>query len=215
MTPPDKPKPDWEAIEREYRLGQYSLREIAKRHGVGHQSILRRAAKWGWTQDMNDIVGRKVGAQLLLSGPDHERTKSEPRQRAGPRIEITEEHIEAAVDEKVSIHVAHRSMARDFRALQAALVEEARRTTQQLADIVEDIDAETRGPSGAQRRARMMQAVSLPSRSSTLASLVSSGKNIQWIERLAHNLAPALPQDVGAGDTGPYQIVQFEDAAEA
>jgi transposase-like protein len=205
---PLRARPNWESIEREYRLGQYSLREVAKRHGVGHQSILRHAAKGGWTQDKSEEVRRRVGARLLLSGPDQERT------RTGPEVEPTEADIEAAVDEKVSIHVAHISMGRDFRAILLGLANELRETTVAIGEIQNDIIEATAGDTDGSRRARWMRSVSLPSRITSAASIIASAKSIQWIERLANNLAPALPHDSGAADQGPFMIVQFEGAPE-
>src|SRR5277367_5519783 len=60
---------DWEKVAKEYRLGKYSVRELARRHSVGHQSILRRVAKEGWTQDKAPEVNRRVAERLLLSAP--------------------------------------------------------------------------------------------------------------------------------------------------
>jgi transposase-like protein len=205
---PLRARQNWAAIEREYRLGRFSVREIAKRHGVGHQSILRHAVKGGWTQDKSEEVRRRVGARLLLSGPDQQRT------RTGPEVEPTEADIEAVVDEKVSIHVAHISMGRDFRAILLGLANELRETTVAIGEIQNDIIEATAGDTDGSRRARWMRSVSLPSRITSAASIIASAKSIQWIERLANNLAPALPQDEGASNQGPFMIVQFEGAPE-
>ena len=39
---------DWEAIEREYRAGQLSVREIARQHDVSAPAIVKRAKRLGW-----------------------------------------------------------------------------------------------------------------------------------------------------------------------
>jgi DNA-binding Lrp family transcriptional regulator len=36
---------DWEAIEREYRAGQLSVREIARQQGLSHTAINKRAKR--------------------------------------------------------------------------------------------------------------------------------------------------------------------------
>lgn len=213
----DKPKPDWEAIERDFRLGRYSVRELGQIHGVAHTTITRRAAKAGWTQDKSADVRARAQARLLaLPAPDGSRAHQErTTHHETHHHKAGDAQIEAAVEEQVSIHLAHRAMGRDFRALMNALVEEARQTTASIGEIQDAIEDETRDDKTTERRTRMMRAVSLPSRASTLSSFTAAGRNIQWIERLARNLAPALPQDAGATDQGPYQIVQFEDAPEA
>ena len=38
---------DWEAIERDYRTGLFSLRELEKKHGAGYADIARKAKKAG------------------------------------------------------------------------------------------------------------------------------------------------------------------------
>ena len=43
---------DWEAVEREYRAGQLSIREIGRLHGVSHTAIAKRARKEGWSQNL-------------------------------------------------------------------------------------------------------------------------------------------------------------------
>jgi hypothetical protein len=43
-------RPDWTAIEAGYRCAQYSLREMARRHGCTHSSIANRARREGWSR---------------------------------------------------------------------------------------------------------------------------------------------------------------------
>jgi len=42
---------DWEAIEKEYRAGMLSIREVARRNSVDHAYLIRTAKKEGWTRD--------------------------------------------------------------------------------------------------------------------------------------------------------------------
>jgi transposase-like protein len=51
-----RPNPalDWEAIEADYRAGEYSLRELARRHGCAHSSIANRATRQGWRRGEQD-----------------------------------------------------------------------------------------------------------------------------------------------------------------
>jgi len=41
-------KPDWEAIEREYRAGDSSIRALAEKHGVSDTAIRKKAKAEGW-----------------------------------------------------------------------------------------------------------------------------------------------------------------------
>lgn len=51
---------DWEAVEREYRAGVRTLRDIADEHGCSHVAIKRRADKEEWPRDL----GAKIQAQV-------------------------------------------------------------------------------------------------------------------------------------------------------
>ena len=41
---------DWQAIERDYRAGQLSLRDMAGKHGCSHSAIANHADRHGWTR---------------------------------------------------------------------------------------------------------------------------------------------------------------------
>ncbi len=60
-----KIKTDWEAIERDYRTGKYTLRELATKHGPSHQAIAKQAKKNGWTQDLSAAIRQATNAKLV------------------------------------------------------------------------------------------------------------------------------------------------------
>ena len=55
-----RPAVDWEAVEREYRIGLKTLRQIADSHGITHGAINKRAKKEGWTRDLSAKVSAKT-----------------------------------------------------------------------------------------------------------------------------------------------------------
>ena len=63
----DRPVVDWEAVEREYRAGVLSVREIAKGAGVSHPAIIKRAKKEQWTQNLAARVREEVTARLVTA----------------------------------------------------------------------------------------------------------------------------------------------------
>lgn len=56
---------DWAAIERDYRLGMFTLRELAAKHKLGHAAIGKRAARDGWVADQSDEVRRLTRVALI------------------------------------------------------------------------------------------------------------------------------------------------------
>jgi len=65
-------RPDWEAIEREYRAGQLSIRQIARQRGTRESTLRKRAQKQGWSRDLADVVRQRVHGDLVRSAhPAH------------------------------------------------------------------------------------------------------------------------------------------------
>lgn len=57
--------PDWEAIEREYRAGSLSVRELAAMHDVPEATIRHRAKMQEWSRDLSKQVRAQVQGGLL------------------------------------------------------------------------------------------------------------------------------------------------------
>ena len=55
---------DWEAVERDYRTGKFTLRELEEKHGVFNSSIARKAKNDGWTQDLRLAIRQATNAKL-------------------------------------------------------------------------------------------------------------------------------------------------------
>ena len=58
---------DWEAIHREYRAGQLSIREIGRQYNVTDGAIRKHAKLYKWQRDLSDRVRQKVKAELVRS----------------------------------------------------------------------------------------------------------------------------------------------------
>jgi hypothetical protein len=46
-------KVDWEAVEKDYRIGAKTLREMADIYGISHVAIKQRADKFEWSRDLS------------------------------------------------------------------------------------------------------------------------------------------------------------------
>lgn len=71
---------DWAAIERDYRTGQYSNRELARLHGPSEGAIRKRAADGNWQRDLSEQIrqrvrektGRAIAQELVKAETDAE-----------------------------------------------------------------------------------------------------------------------------------------------
>ena len=62
-----KHRTDWEAVERDYRTGRFTLRELETKYEVNNSTISRRADKHGWTQDLSTAIKQATNAKLIQS----------------------------------------------------------------------------------------------------------------------------------------------------
>ena len=181
---------DWEAVEREYRAGQLSVREIAARHGCNASTVSRRARRYGWERDLSDQVRQRAQAKAVLGGEDGD----------------DEAIVEAAAERGAEVIQTHRRDIRDGRQTVEMMLAELRAECQQpgLAEMAEQqIEAE-----GAdQKRANAIrQAVSLPGRAGVMRDLSQSMQRLVALERQAYNL-----DDDGGGESYEDQLKRLMD----
>ena len=62
-----KARTDWEAIERDYRTGLYTLRELETKHGAVHSTIDRKAKRDGWSKDLAKLIRQETNAKLIAA----------------------------------------------------------------------------------------------------------------------------------------------------
>jgi hypothetical protein len=92
------PKADWEAIGREYRAGQLSLREIGRIHGVSDTAIRKKAKAEGWERDLTEQVQAAVRAKLVRedgsqgSHPQRTTDRDIVRDTAARAVEVVRSH---------------------------------------------------------------------------------------------------------------------------
>ena len=169
---------DWEAIEREYRLGQKSMRTLAEEFGPNVSNISRRAKKEGWVQDKTDEVRQRTNATLLAQ-----------QQRNTP----TEDDIETAVRTNVEVITGQRIRIGKGQELIGILFDQLKEAAENRDEIEEAIIEETKGfgedgKPQYRRRNLMLKAVSLPSHAGVAKNLSSAIKDLNTQERIAFNI---------------------------
>lgn len=167
---------DWEKVEKLYRAGQLSVREIARQHSISDGAIRKKAKSLGWERDLTDKVREKVRNELV-------------RTKVRTDDPITEKEIvEQAASIGVSVVHGHQKRIGKAQALTDLLIDQLESAITSRSKIEDDIEDETREDSTTQRRNAMLKAIALPTHAQALQSIANSMKTFVGLERQAFNI---------------------------
>ena len=178
-------QPDWEAIERAYRAGLLSVREIAASCGVSHTAIQKRAKANGWERDLKAKI--KAKADSLVA------KREVATQVASKSVETEREIIEVNAEVIANIRMAHRGDISRGRRLTNKLLDELEALTDEQGTIKEliaqlkDADRDD-GDAMADVLALANKMGALPSRTKTMKELAETLKTLVALERQAYDL---------------------------
>ena len=110
----EKPAVDWEGIERDYRAGLLTLRQIGEQHGVTHGAINKRAKRDGWDRDLSAKI--KAKAESLVSKQAVSKEVSKERKVSEQAI------IEANAQAITNVILSHRTGIGRLRAIAESLM---------------------------------------------------------------------------------------------
>lgn len=175
-----RPKYDWEKIEREFRAGQLSIREIGAQYGPSDTAIRKRAKAEGWSRDLSDEVRQRTKAKLV---------RGEVRTESGGSQFSDEEIAEQAAERAVEVVQLHRRDIKAGRETVRTMLDELTSACVNQ-DVLEEVlqqqlDEEDASP---QRRLAVERMMSLQGRAQTAQSLTNSLKTLITLERQAFNI---------------------------
>lgn len=139
-TPPidtRRKKTDWDAVERDYRTGNFSDAELAIKHGVARESIVRRRKSdqqkdpTTWAQDLAPQVRAATNALLM------QETVAQ---------KVTEGHTQvtgvilAAAEVNTQVILGHRKGLQRITAIKDVLLDQIQAAAANLPDLVEVIE---------------------------------------------------------------------------
>lgn len=81
MMDAPKKKTDWEAVERDYRATNLTLRELADKHGCKLTAVNNQAKRKGWKRDLAGAVKQATNAAII------EHVTSQNVERCGRDVE--------------------------------------------------------------------------------------------------------------------------------
>lgn len=184
-TSEKRPKTDWDAIERDYRTGKFTLRELEAKHGVSYAQISRKAKEQAWTKDLRDVIKQATNAALLRESV----TKSQK--------DATETVVVAAEVNKQVI-LGHRADVRAVRDLAADLLAELSQS-KMLADEQELLAEILAGGEDADpiklanARSAVRKALDVHNRITSVKALAEAFTKVQALERQAFDLDSVPP----------------------
>lgn len=157
----DENKPiDWAEIERDFRTGTMSIREMAKWYGVSEGAIRKRAKAGGWEREGTQGGTRPSGA--------HQQAE---KVYVGTVLTPENATPEAIVGRG--------------RNLVLRMLDELDASTSRLGELESIIVTSTDEADAAGQRAALMQAVSLKQRSEVLKALATAAKTLAESEPAA------------------------------
>ena len=178
-------QPDWEAIERAYRAGLLSVREIAASCGVSHTAIQKRAKANSWERDLKAKI--KAKADSLVA------KREVATQVASKSMETEREIIEVNAEVIANIRMAHRGDISRGRRLINKLLDELEALTDEQGTIKEliaqlkDADHDD-GDAMSDVLALANKMSALPMRTKTMKELAETLKTLVALERQAYDL---------------------------
>lgn len=121
---------DWDLVQREYRLGQKTMSQIATEFGIQTSSISRRAKKEGWVQDKAPEVAARAKAVLLVSNTEKQNANATPDRNA----------IEVAAEVRIEVVLGHRRGLRKIREIRDKLLTHLEQAVDEMPNLVEVVE---------------------------------------------------------------------------
>lgn len=179
---------DWEAVEREYRSGLRSLKDIGAEFGVSDAGIIKRAKRDGWVRDRSKKIMAK--AEALVS-------EKEVSTKVSAQTKITERQIvetnalmiaEKVISQREDVKRARSIVQKLFAEVEAEC--DHKEDFANIGELLADPDANGRDRLNDAYRA----AISLPERIKSAKALADALKVLIELERKVLRISDAPEQ---------------------
>jgi hypothetical protein len=184
---PATAKVDWEAVERDFRATQMTLRELAAKHGCSHVAIANKGKRMGWSRDLGPAVRKATTAALI-----HEAISKEVN-AAEQGVNTT---VRAMAEVNKQVILGHRKDITKLRNLAAGLMNEladTALTTDEQGELASLLAARADGekPTLAQQQraqALVRKSMNITGRIASVKALAETFTRLQLMERTAFGL---------------------------
>lgn len=124
-------KTDWEAVERDYRTGRFTLRELEAKHGAFNSSIARKAKKDGWTQDLSIAIKQATNAKL---------TEALVSSAASDGAQKDSSAVLVAAEVNKQVILGHRKGLQELTSVKRTLLDQIQQAAALLPDLAEVVE---------------------------------------------------------------------------
>ncbi len=177
---------DWEAVERDYRTGSFTLKELEAKHGAGFADISRHAKKEGWTKDLRKVVRQATSAAIIAESVKAAQSGLQTTNDANTNVVV------AMAEANKEVILGHRRELIDARQVAHSLLaelSEAGLLLEHKALFALILAGESAEPVDiAQAQASISKALGIGNRVQALKSLADAMTKIQAAERVAFGL---------------------------
>ena len=206
MTGP-KSTLDWEAIERDYRSGAFTNRELGTKHGCSHTLIQRKAKEHGWQKDLTGAVRAATQAKLIeaeVSKTASAEVAKRVSKTVANAIPATTEVVAAVAEVNSSVILRHRSDIGVLRQLAMDMAQELTLVTHsqdEVSRLHELLSGGMDDDEAAAARRSIDDLLKLHNRVGSAQKLADTLTKLQVLERKAFGLDDE-DKDKGAAATG-------------
>lgn len=197
-APSSRRKVDWDAVERDFRATQMTLRELGAKHQADPAAIHRKSKQNGWTRDLTPAVRQATTAALIQSAVNEQVNASQ--QEVNNTVLVVAELNKQVI-------LGHRADVKSLRNLTAGLMAElaqsALAATEQdeLAALLVTLQSGEvmTGDRLTKAQALVRKSLELPGRIASAKALAETFTRLQLLERTAFGLDEKTPpEDPGA-----------------
>ena len=188
-----KARTDWDAVERDFRTGKFTLRELEAKHGPSYAEISRRSKKQGWTKDLREVIKQATDAALL-----QETVTTAQKDVTGTVL--------AAAEVNKQVILRHRGDIARTSTLAMDMLAELSLTTHKQGEIEELFDKITEDIEGqalATAQQTFRDFMKVHSRVGSVHKLADTLTKLQTLERRAFGIGENEDGDKPRGDEPP------------
>lgn len=130
---------DWEAVERDYRTTQMTLRELGKKHGADPAAISRNAKKLGWQRDLVPAVRQATRANLIKAAL-RDQVNSEVNNKVKNSQQEYVDSVVVAAEVNTQVILKHRAGLGWLNAVKEKLLTQIEQAVEKMPELAEAIE---------------------------------------------------------------------------